>query len=141
MTTSIVRLPFPPSVNNLFAQARVNGKTRRFQSKRYKAWRREAEAHLLWKHSPLPRFTYPVSVGIIIQPPDARRRDADNLVKPLLDLLVRVGMLADDSLVKSIQVVMDRPSNDPCALVRISEFEQIDLEDAIREASGRLVVA
>ena len=38
-----------------------------------------------------------VSIAILASPPDRRKRDLDNLLKPTLDLLVRHRIMPDDS--------------------------------------------
>lgn len=56
----------------------------------------------------------PVSVSISLVRPDRRRRDIDNLLKPLLDLLVRSGLLADDSFVHDLHIKWaTKPQVDP----------------------------
>ena len=42
-------------------------------------------------------------------PPDARRRDLDNLLKCTLDSLVHAGLLEDDSQIKHIDIRMRDP--------------------------------
>ncbi len=86
-------IPFPPSTNNLFA-----GKTKRFPSRRYKAWREEA-VRIVVAQRPLPSFNAPVAITLSIGRPDKRKRDLDNLFKAPLDLLVEAGILADDCLI------------------------------------------
>ena len=88
-------LPFPPSVNNLFPQAIVLGKIRRFPSKQYKAWRKEA----FWRirAARIARYEVPVNVRLELTPRDRRPRDADNYCKPCLDALVEARVLHDDS--------------------------------------------
>lgn len=90
---AILELPFPPSLNHLYA----NGKRGRFTSKRYAAWQAEAWARLLTQ--PRPRFISPVEVTMTFCPPDKRRRDLFNLEKACSDILVKAGILADDSLI------------------------------------------
>jgi crossover junction endodeoxyribonuclease RusA len=90
-------LPFPPSLNNCFSQGLVGGRVRRFPSKRYRAWRREAAALLGIKK--FKSLTGPVIVHIDLTQPDKRRRDVDNFIKPLLDAIVSAGVLYDDSQV------------------------------------------
>ena len=93
MSYCCLLLPLPPSVNNLFA-----GRTKRFPSKLYRAWRTEAGAALAAQR-PLPSFSESVEVTLSIGKPDRRKRDLDNLFKAPLDLLVEFGVLADDHLV------------------------------------------
>lgn len=93
-----LELPFPPSVNNLF----INGKAGkgRFPSPTYRAWKTEASlrAHL----SSSQRIEGPFAVQINAVRPDRRRRDIDNLIKPLVDLLVSQGIVTDDSEMQQI---------------------------------------
>jgi Holliday junction resolvase RusA-like endonuclease len=88
-------LPFPPSTNNLFAHAQVGGRIRRFPTKTYKNWRREAVIRI--RSQRLPQCTAPVVVKLELTPRDGRARDADNYAKPVLDALVEAGLLIDDS--------------------------------------------
>ena len=51
-----------------------------------------------WRHQEPPDRSV-VSIEVVL--PDKRRRDADNLItscKPLLDALVKLGVLSDDSI-------------------------------------------
>lgn len=97
MTYACLFLPYPPTVNTLFVN---NPKTRgRFPSKAYKAWQEEAGKALL-KQSPLPTFSGPISLTFTYGRPDKRRRDIFNLVKAPEDLLVKHGVIEDDSLVE-----------------------------------------
>src|SRR5690606_3298577 len=74
-TSTIVQLPFPPSVNNLFRNA---GK-RRIDTERYAAWKKEAAWSIrAQRPRPIPGR---VVVTIEVVAPDNRRRDADNCSK------------------------------------------------------------
>ena len=39
----------------------------------------------------------PYALSILAKRPDKRRRDIDNLIKPISDLLMTVGVIEDDS--------------------------------------------
>ncbi len=95
-----VSIPFPPSVNNLFVNAR-KGKGR-FPSDRYKAWLEEAGWAL--KAARQIPLTGDVTVDIVLCPPDKRRRDIDNLAKAPLDLLVKHGLISDDSEIVELRL-------------------------------------
>ena len=86
----------PPSLNNAF----VNGAKGRFKSPAYKAWAWVAQADLRkqsgW-HVPGR-----VRVCIAISRADTKA-DLDNLIKPVLDILVAAGRIADDRNVVSIE--------------------------------------
>lgn len=91
-----VSLPVPPSVNNIWRVAKIRNKARVVLSAQYAAWRDHA---ILLIRTGLPRVTvYPVAVTITIVRGKGwkRGRDCDNVIKPILDALVKAGRLADD---------------------------------------------
>lgn len=50
------------------------------------------------------RLTGPLWVRIEFYPPDKRRRDLDNLLKPLLDALAYGGVYEDDSQIDQLEI-------------------------------------
>lgn len=90
--TLAIELPFPPSVNNLF----VNGKSGRFVSPRYRAWKHEAGV-IAKAQARGQRVAGPYRLDLKLVRPDKRRRDASNHIKPVEDLLVWLGVTDDDS--------------------------------------------
>ena len=89
-------LPFPVSVNNLFAAGSLRGRNRRFPSPRYRQWRNTAEALIM--ASRVRPVKGPVAVSLHLTAPDKRPRDADNYNKSVLDSLVRMRVIdGDDS--------------------------------------------
>ena len=86
----ILTLPFPPSVNSMFRN--VNGRGR-VKSAEYKAWLVEAGV-MLKQQKPRPPNG---RVRITVDLDDKRRGDADNRIKPIIDLLVAHGVIPDDS--------------------------------------------
>lgn len=90
MTGATYTLPFPPSVNNLFA-----GLRRRRISARYRTWRKEAGLELLAQRARPVHGK--VVVTVLMKAPDRRERDADNYLKAIQDLLVSNGIIASDS--------------------------------------------
>ena len=112
-----VHLPFPPSVNNLFAQNRKTG--RRFPTKRYRAWRKEAALSILASRG--PSFgREPVDVLIVLTPPDARKRDLDNHTKALIDALTDAQVFADDSQIERLEVRWAHAGEPPGAVVLVA---------------------
>ena len=83
-------LPFPPSVNNLFATV---GR-RRVPTARYKAWRQEADMTVMVAGR--PSISGPVRVHMAMKVPGKGRADGDNLCKAPLDCLVRMGVIDGD---------------------------------------------
>ena len=98
----ILYLPFPPSVNGLYA---TNWKTkRRFPTKKYTAWKLAAELakDKQWRTVLLTRFEVPVVATYSFGRPDKRRRDVENYSKAVSDFLVDAKILADDSLIERL---------------------------------------
>lgn len=98
MSTSFT-LPYPVSVNGAFKLH--NG---RRLSKEYRAWRDAAGLEL--RAQKPERHKGKVTVQIDLVAPDRRIRDADNVLKALLDLIVKHGVIEDDSnrFLRTIQI-------------------------------------
>lgn len=102
----MITLPFPPPVNNLFATV---GK-RRIRSRRYEAWLKEAGTQLALQR-PLPVHG-PFLATLVFTRPDRRRRDLDGMAKAPLDLLVRHGVIRDDSDCQGLKLEWRSPTQD-----------------------------
>lgn len=98
MTT--ITLPFPPSANRLWR----NFKGRTVISEGYRLWK-ETAGWTLQAQRP-QKHEGPVNIAIKLMMPDKRRRDIDNRIKPILDLLCAHRVIAgDDSrFVRSVSV-------------------------------------
>lgn len=106
-----VTLPMPPSTNNLFATVIVKGKLRRIRSKKYDAWCNEAN-WLVRIAAAAKQIEGPYSLQLWAKR-TTKRRDLDNLAKPICDALVKGGAIADDSLAETIAMSWsDLPSLD-----------------------------
>jgi len=92
-------LPYPPSVNGLFATNRKTG--RRFKSPPYTKWITAAGWAIRTQPDRNHEHRGPVRMTLLVRnPADNRTRDLQNLVKAVEDLLVRHRILADDSLIQ-----------------------------------------
>lgn len=102
---TVLTLPFPISVNAMFA----DGKTRRFKSQRYADWIAEAGYSL---RAQRPKTILgPVTLLYEVQEgKDGRRRDLGNLEKGVTDLLVDHGVIeADhDRIVREIRLIWNK---------------------------------
>jgi Holliday junction resolvase RusA-like endonuclease len=86
-------LPFPPSVNNLF----INRGKKRIRSPGYSAWS-DLAGYQINRQKPLPVIGPVKLVYEFQEGQDNRRRDIDNLAKPVNDILVEHGIIeADDN--------------------------------------------
>ena len=86
----ILQLPVPPSTNHLFATF----KGRRIITREYKAWRENAGWEIVTQRP--KAVTGPVSITLYL--PFIPNRDADNFLKPALDLLVTHKLIQSDAM-------------------------------------------
>jgi len=102
MSTIVVELPLPPSINALWRSSR--GRVHR--SRRYLSWLKEAGWELVLQKP--KRIAGPVAIAVAAGRPDRRKRDLDNIAtKAVLDLLTAHGIVADDSMVVKIAASWD----------------------------------
>jgi len=113
-------LPFPPSVNNLFATVGKN----RIRSARYKAWAKEAGQ--LIQVQGRKRVPGSVALAVDLVKPDRRRRDLSNTIKAIEDLLVEMQVIEDDSLVHALSVQWV-DAGVPC-VVTITDLSSVPME-------------
>jgi len=99
----ILTLPYPPSANTYW---RRNGH-RYFIAPAGVAFRTEVVARCLAAGA--KPLAGPVALTVTLVPGDRRRRDIDNVLKPLLDALTHGKAWADDSQVKRLIVAMGDP--------------------------------
>jgi crossover junction endodeoxyribonuclease RusA len=88
----VLTLPFPVSVNAMFA----DGKARRHKSQRYADWLLEAGYALNSQKPPSIKGQYHITYAFQ-EGQDRRERDAFNLEKGCTDLLVNHGVVEGDS--------------------------------------------
>lgn len=86
-------LPFPPSVNAMFGNNKHAKGRGRFIMPEYEQWRADATI-CLYQQKVRPMLGRCV---VRIDLDDRRQGDADNRVKPIMDLLVKHGTLGGDS--------------------------------------------
>ena len=96
-------LPVPPSANNLFVNRRFG--RGRARSPAYEVWVRTAgwTGKLQWLEQSSPRVTE--GARVLIEAGVNHTRDLDNLAKPILDLLVSLGIIDDDRWVDDLRIV------------------------------------
>lgn len=110
-------LPWPPSVNHYkrggsvvrtksgqLYQQRVNtNETKQFYFDVYIIAKNAINSgENLWKKSLLDNEYF--AIKIYASPPDKKKRDIDNILKVLLDSLVRASVIEDDSFIRKLYV-------------------------------------
>ena len=100
MTT--VRLPFPVTANRRITKAHKSGRV--ILTETYRSWLKEAGQEIMVQRA--KPVAGEVAVRVELVPPDARKRDADNTLKCVLDALVANHVIEDDSnkIVREINV-------------------------------------
>jgi crossover junction endodeoxyribonuclease RusA len=94
-----LQLPYPPSVNHYWG---VSGK-QRFIGKKGKEFRQAvAEACL---DAQIQTMDGRLAVHVAIWPPDNRKRDVDNTLKPLLDAMEHAGVYENDSQIDELHII------------------------------------
>ena len=114
-----VRLPWPPTVNTYYAVVRG----RKILSKKGRAFKKSAKESLMVQKCPKAQ-TGRIEVNIEASPPDRRKRDIDNLVKPILDALTDYGAWEDDAQVDVLRVRRRKIEKPGYVRVHISEIAE-----------------
>lgn len=108
--------PYPPSVNHYWL---TRG--------RYKFLSDKARAFATNVAKLLPAQTTffgtsLVSLEIAVYPPDKRKRDIDNILKPILDALAKAGVYTDDSQVHKILIYKCEPCKNGKIEIKIKKL-------------------
>ena len=94
-----LRLPLPPSTNGLYANIPGKG---RVKSANYRKWINAAGWALL-EQKPKP-VAGDYDMWLYVEWPDKRKRDLDNCIKALSDLLVSHQLVEDDSRCQALHI-------------------------------------
>ena len=113
-----LELPYPPTFNHQFSYQQG----RPVLSKDARAYRQTVRRQLMLAN--IKPMMGEIAVQIEIFPPDARRRDLDNVQKPILDALQQAGAFWDDSQVVWLLTVKSEPTAGGKAIVTIREIEE-----------------
>lgn len=97
----MILLPWPPTVNHYYTVARGR-KILSTKGRAYKAY--AVKCMTVQRIAKLDAEAAPFGLHILARPPDKRRRDLDNLLKPIIDSLVDYGAIPDDWMVHDIRI-------------------------------------
>lgn len=122
-----IELPFPVPLSACFKDVQITsrktGKTFRTRAPtgRYKAWQKEALQEIMVQRP--KKFTGEVSIYVRLVAPDKRQRDAGNCDKALLDILVKSGVITDDSNRYVRRLTFEWADDGPSCLVIVQPIE------------------
>ena len=107
-----IALPFPISLNAAYA----NGGNRRGRHKtdRYKAWEQHAGLCIKDSHR-VALGAYHISIAL--RAPDKRVRDIANLEKVVSDILVKHGVIKDDSYCRKLTMMWNDSMDEECVVL------------------------
>lgn len=95
-----VSLPIPPSVNNLFSNVPGKG---RVKTKAYTDWIAKAFAAINREECSSPGVSLSGAVCVVMEINRSHAgRDIDNCIKPIIDALVKRGVIINDTHVSSV---------------------------------------
>ena len=98
--TLTLTLPYPPTANTYYRY--VNG--RPMISSKGRQYRRD----VAWLCTGWHKLSGELRVRVDMYPPDRRKRDVDNIQKPLLDSLEKAGVYENDNQVSDLRTVRSK---------------------------------
>lgn len=113
-----LHLPFPPSVNAIYANG--GNKRGRHKTPVYRAWEQLASIAVKDSHR---RSFGPYDLYICLQAPDKRARDLGNYEKAISDFLVLHGVVKDDSYCRRLTMTWGENLSAECVVI-VQESEE-----------------
>ncbi len=111
------RLPVPKT--NRYVRRRGG---RVFKPPRVRNWEVRALWEIKQQYSGKP-INRKVAVDIVLTLPNHRRRDIDNMLKSLWDVLEKGGVIADDTLIYEVRTVKRIVRGEEGVLIKIRDFQ------------------
>ena len=114
-----ISLPYPPSINHYYSRSGNNV----FIKKSGKDFRKKVS--FLFVLSKYKKLNGQLKIEILLYPPDRRKRDIDNVLKPLLDSLQHAGAFDDDSQIINLIIKKKDVKKEGYVFVNIEECATI----------------
>lgn len=114
----LLRLPFPPSVNDYYGIA-CNGRApRKYIKERGKLYRQTVLEIIQAKDLEI-RANVPLFVTLTLTPPDNRTHDIDNTLKCLFDSITLANFWQDDSYIRKLLIDYATPTKTGSVLLYV----------------------
>jgi crossover junction endodeoxyribonuclease RusA len=95
-------LPKPPSINHIYGYTSKGGYARSYVTKEGKVWFEEAGYAIKSQTRKRKPITSDLEISIYLY--TARKQDVDNILKPILDLLQKQGVIENDAQIYRLLV-------------------------------------
>ena len=109
-------LPYPPTVNHYWGQLG----SKKFLGKKGKEFRQEVIIAVY--NARQGGLNARLHVEVYLYPPDNRKRDLDNVLKPLLDAMEHAGVYENDSQIDKLCITRMETTKNGCCEVVLSEL-------------------
>ncbi len=136
--TSLV-LPYPPSANNCWRTVKSSGVM--YKTKEGKQYALQVKDIVIATREDLMGYEGPVFSAIELFPPDRRKRDVDNVVKPLFDAIEGSGLIVNDNQIKGYSINMNQPHPGGLCVVWMNEYQPVfTIIDSLERAGKGIVL-
>ena len=115
-------LPWPPSVNTYYRMYM----SRLLISRKGREYRRTVIGEICRQKVTQGLSDARISLTIAVYPPDKRKRDLDNLLKPLIDAMGGAGLFTNDEQIDEIMITREAVDIDGPGYVRIHLTELVE---------------
>lgn len=112
MSICELKFGFPPTVNTYYRAVTIKGVLRMLLSKPGRLYKMQCAATCAEVGTLNMGYLGPVELWCYFAPPDKRKRDLDNLLKPVLDSLQYAGVIVDDSQIVAIHAYRGTPDKE-----------------------------
>jgi len=114
-------LPKPPSINHIYGYTCQKGFARSYITKEGKNWFDNAGI-LVKKSWDGTQYDQPCQVRVVLH--TCRTQDVDNILKPILDLLQKSGVIKNDSLIYNLAICKIKvPKNEEHIEVEVDKID------------------
>lgn len=124
-------LPYPPSMNSYWrsiSKGRLSGRVLISEAGRQY---RKLVSHQIGADRQRLALSDRLKVSVLANPPDRRRRDLDNLLKPLLDTLQHAGVYLDDTQIDDLRITRGDVLPGGRVVVEIESAAGMDWREAL----------
>ena len=121
MSSYLLQLPLPPSVNDYYGHHCKFGYAKIYVKTKGKEYRKTVLDYVV-KNDLQLRANVALSVNIILTPKSNHRQDVDNILKCLLDALTEAKVWDDDSLIYKLTIEKGEKAKEGGVMLEIAPY-------------------